>query len=80
MVLFEKLLYPGIIQCIENDVMVKCMHIIGPRSFYWPSPRDDVSWYSDNEIVAIIFEPTLANRRHYCINTAIWESLQALYK
>ncbi|KAI3367244.1 hypothetical protein L3Q82_008297 [Scortum barcoo] len=49
--------YPGIIlQLEENNVKVKCMHGNGVNKFFWPSPRDDVNWYSDEQIMCLIPE------------------------
>ncbi|XP_060793778.1 uncharacterized protein LOC132896752 [Neoarius graeffei] len=56
--------YPGIIlQVEEGSVQVKCMHSNGVNMFYWPSPRDDVTWYEDGQIMCLIPEPLALNRR-----------------
>ncbi|KAG9266449.1 hypothetical protein AMEX_G19077 [Astyanax mexicanus] len=56
--------YPGIIlQVEEGSVQVKCMRAKGINLFYWPSLREDVNWYEDDQIMCFIPEPLALNRR-----------------
>lgn len=43
--------YPGVIMEVEEDVKVKCMHKNGTNKFRWPTLRDDISWYREDQIV-----------------------------
>ncbi|MEQ2234285.1 hypothetical protein ILYODFUR_030326 [Ilyodon furcidens] len=64
--------YSGIIlQLVEDNIQVKCMHRNGLK-FFWPSPRDDVSRYSD-QIMCLIPEPRAVNKRSVQIEQQFWE-------
>ncbi len=66
--------YPGIIlQVEENNVKVKCMHRNGVNKFFWPSPRDDINWYGDDQIMCLIPEPLALNKRSVQIDQRFWE-------
>lgn len=54
--------YPGIILQLEEN-NIKVMHRNGVNKFFWPSPRDDVNWYSDDQIMCLIPEPLALNKR-----------------
>uniref|UniRef100_A0A0E9P581 Uncharacterized protein n=1 Tax=Anguilla anguilla TaxID=7936 RepID=A0A0E9P581_ANGAN len=50
--------YPGIITEVQEKIVkVKCMHRNGINKFFWPSPREDITWYADRQIVCLIPEP-----------------------
>lgn len=69
--------YPGIIlQVEEGSVQVKCMHSNGVNMFYWPSPRDDVTWYEDRQVMCLIQEPLPLNRRAVQIEKRFWEFIK----
>ncbi|KAL7392517.1 hypothetical protein ABVT39_025857 [Epinephelus coioides] len=55
--------YPGIILEVEDVLRVKCMHKNGTNKFYWSSPRDDIHWYPDDQIVCLMREPQPLNKR-----------------
>ncbi|ROI70160.1 hypothetical protein DPX16_0511 [Anabarilius grahami] len=66
--------YPGIIlQVEENHVKVKCMHRNGVNKFFWPSPRDDVNCYGDDQIICLIQEPLALNKRSVQLDRPFWE-------
>lgn len=66
--------YPGIIlQVEENNVKVKCMHCSGVNEFFWPRPRDDVIWYSDDQIMCLIPEPQPLNKHSVQIDQQFWD-------
>lgn len=68
-VIYNPDLYPGIIVKVEeHDIKVKCMHMNGINKFFWPSPREDISWYGDEQIVCFIPEPTTVNKRYIQID------------
>ncbi|KAK2892368.1 hypothetical protein Q8A67_012356 [Cirrhinus molitorella] len=70
--------YPGIIlQVEENNVKVKCMHRNGVNKFFWPTPRDDVNWYSDDQIMCLIPEPQALNKRSVQIDKRFWEFIMS---
>ncbi|KAL7842108.1 hypothetical protein SRHO_G00237970 [Serrasalmus rhombeus] len=69
--------YPGIILEVEaHNIKVKCMHRNGVNKFFWPSPREDVSWYGDDQIVCFIPEPVALNKRSVQIDKKIWHYLE----
>lgn len=73
--------YPGIIQEVENhNIKIKCMHRNGINKFFWPSPRDDIHWYSDDQVICFIPVPLPVNKRSVQINHDIWEYLQEHYE
>ncbi|MED6243611.1 hypothetical protein ATANTOWER_023429 [Ataeniobius toweri] len=57
----------------EYNIKVKCMHWNGLNKFFWPSPRDDVSWYNDDQIMCLIPEPLAVNKRSVQIEQQFWE-------
>ncbi|KAI4794712.1 hypothetical protein KUCAC02_031890 [Chaenocephalus aceratus] len=66
--------YPGIIlEVEEHNVKVKCMHRNGINRFFWPSPREDVNWYGDDQIMCLIPEPLALNKRSVQIEQELWE-------
>ncbi|RXM28486.1 hypothetical protein EOD39_9725 [Acipenser ruthenus] len=69
--------YPGVIlEVEEHNVKVKCMHRNGVNKFYWPSPRDDINWYGDDQIVCLMPEPLPVNKRSVQIDHSIWKYLE----
>ncbi|MEQ2216425.1 hypothetical protein XENOCAPTIV_015974 [Xenoophorus captivus] len=66
--------YSGIILQLEEDnIKVKCMHRNGLNKLFWPSPRNDVSWYSDDQIMCLIPGPRAVNKRSVLIEQHFWE-------
>ncbi|XP_034097172.1 uncharacterized protein LOC117563112 [Gymnodraco acuticeps] len=56
--------YPGIIMDVEGDsIQVKCMHRNGVNKYFWPRPREDVSWYAEEQLICLIPEPKALNKR-----------------
>lgn len=54
-VAYEHKPYPGLILDVEHgDNQVKCMACIGENRFRWPSLKDDMCWYSEDEILCVI--------------------------
>ena len=70
--------YPGIILEVEEDVRVKCMHKNGINKFYWPGPREDISWYRDDQIVCLMKEPQPLNKRSVQLEKEVWKFLENL--
>ena len=72
---YDKQPYPGVIlEVEEHNVQVKCMHRNGVNKFYWPSPRNDINWYGDDQIVCLIPEPLPVNKRS--VDHSIWKYLE----
>lgn len=69
--------YPGVILDVEeHNVKVKCMHRNGVNKLYWPSPRDDINCYGDDQIVCLMPEPLPVNKRSVQIDHSIWKYLE----
>lgn len=68
--------YPGIILEVEEDIKVKCMYQNGTNKFYWPSPREDVSWYTDEQIVCLMKVPQPLNKRSVQLEKKLWDFLK----
>ena len=69
--------YPGVIlEVEEHNVQVKCMYRNGVNKLYWPSPRDDINWYRDDQIVCLMPEPLPVNKRSVQIDHSIWKYLE----
>lgn len=69
--------YPGIIiEVEEHSIKVKCMHKNGVNKFFWPSPREDVNWYGDEQIVCLMPAPLPVNKRSVQICHNIWKYLE----
>ena len=79
---YDKKLYPGIVIDDDTDeVQVKCMHQIGDNRFFWPT-RDDICYYNNDDVLAIIPEPVSVTSRHKCIYQEMWNNFvqeQATY-
>lgn len=63
--------YPGII--LEHNVKVKWMHRNGINKFFWPSLREDVNWYEDDQIMCLIPEPLPVSKQSVEIDQGFWE-------
>ena len=61
---------------LEDDIEVKWMAKGGKNMFLWPL-RDDVSIYSQSDILLIIDELKLVNKRHYKLPDDIWCRLES---
>ncbi|KAL7402357.1 hypothetical protein ABVT39_013834 [Epinephelus coioides] len=68
--------YPGIIVEVEDDVRVKWMHKNGTNKFYWPSPRDDIHWYPDDQTVCLMRERQPLNKRSVQLEKTVWTFLE----
>ncbi|XP_039862393.1 uncharacterized protein LOC120718111 [Simochromis diagramma] len=68
--------YPGIILEVEEDVKVKCMHKNGTNKFHWPSPREDITWYRDDQVVCLMKEPTPLNKKSVQLERKVWDFLE----
>ncbi|XP_061899472.1 uncharacterized protein LOC133647790 [Entelurus aequoreus] len=72
--------YPGIIMDVEeHSIRVKCMHRNGVNKFCWPSPRDDVSWYADDQLLCLIPEPQALNKRSVQLEKSTWKYMEDHY-
>lgn len=67
--------YPGSILEVEDDIKVKCMHKNGTNKFYWPSPRDDITWYRDDQVVCLMKEPQPLNKGSVQLEKIVWDFL-----
>ncbi|KAL7381267.1 hypothetical protein ABVT39_003066, partial [Epinephelus coioides] len=71
--------YPGIIMDVEeHSIKVKCMRI-GVNKFKWPSPRKDVSWYADDQLLCLIPEPQALNKHSIQLEKSTWKYLEDHY-
>lgn len=71
--------YPGIIlEVEEQSVLVKCMGRNGINKFYWPSPREDINWYADQQIICFIQEPQPVNKRSLQVDRESWLYVQEI--
>lgn len=71
--------YPGIILEVEEEsVLVKCMCRNGINKFYWPSPREDINWYADQQIICFIQEPQPVNKRSLQVDKESWLYVQEI--
>lgn len=60
--------------------MDKCMHRNGISTFFWPSPREDISWYADQQILCLITEPQGLNKRSVQIDKASWRYIEEQFR
>ncbi|KAJ4924841.1 hypothetical protein JOQ06_003791 [Pogonophryne albipinna] len=66
--------YPGIIMDVEEDsIQVKCMHRNGVNKYFWPRPREDVSWYAEEQLLCLIPEPKALNKRSVQLEKLTWK-------
>ncbi|MEQ2192924.1 hypothetical protein XENOCAPTIV_019921, partial [Xenoophorus captivus] len=50
--------YPGIITKVEDgNIEVNWLHKKGINKYYWPTPRKDISWYDDSQVLCLTEEP-----------------------
>ena len=69
--------YPGKVVDIDTqqgEVQVSCMHKVGHNRFFWPA-RTDLCWYTLDDILAVISEPTKVTGRHFQIETEVFNSV-----
>ena len=69
--------YPGKVVDIDTqqgEVQVSCMHKVGHNRFFWPA-RADLCWYTLDDILAVISEPTKVTGRHFQIETEVFNSV-----
>ena len=79
-VVYDNRPYPGTILSIEeDDIEVKCMHKVGKNRFFWPSPREDITWYKDDQVLCLIPEPKQFNRRSFMVDSTIWNIIEEQY-
>ena len=76
LVKYEEKPYPGIVVDVdESEVYVECMHRVGRSlkdcSFYWPKAVKDICWYEMENVLAVIPEPELKNRKYF-VNPELW--------
>lgn len=78
---YEDEAYPGIIIKVEeHTIMVKCMHRNGINKFFWPSPREDITWYADQQILCLITEPQALNKCSVQIGKASWRYIEEQFR
>lgn len=69
--------YPGVLDCDEDEVYVKCMHRVGrdikSSSFYWPKAVKDECWYCFEDVLAVIPPPHAVGRKFY-VDATLWEN------
>lgn len=74
---YDNDVYPGIIMAVEeHSIKVKCMHHNGVNKFFWPAPREDVSWYADDQVLCLIPEPQALNKRSHQLEKSTWKYLE----
>lgn len=74
---YDDEVYPGIIMDVEeHSIHVKCMHRNGVNKYFWPSPREDVSWYADEQLLCLIPEPQALNKRSVQLDKSTWKYLE----
>ena len=74
-VMYDGQPYPGLVVDVDlEDIQVKCMCRIGPNRFFWPA-RDDVCWYSKDDIIRIIPPPVKVTGRHHQVRPDIWDEI-----
>ena len=72
---YEERIYPGIVTNIEETyIEVKCMSSAGTNRYYWPA-RDDVCWYSPENVLFCIPEPQRVGSRHRQIDPELWDEM-----
>ena len=77
---YDNDVYPGIIIDVEeHTIQVKCMHSNGVNKFKWPSPRDDISWYAEDQLLCLILEPQALNKRSVQPEKQTWKYLEDHY-
>ncbi|KAL3045294.1 hypothetical protein OYC64_013538 [Pagothenia borchgrevinki] len=60
----------------EDSIQVKCMHRNGVNKYFWPRPREDVSWYADEQLLCLIPEPKALNKRSVQLEKLTWKYLE----
>ncbi|XP_029573673.1 uncharacterized protein LOC115164901 isoform X2 [Salmo trutta] len=69
--------YPGIIIDVgEHNIKVKCMHRNGINKFFWPSPKEDICWYSDGQIICQMPEPWAVNKHSVQMEKSTWKYVE----
>lgn len=76
LVKYEEKPYPGIVVDVdESEVYVQCMHSVCKSQeniwFYWPKTIKDICWYEMENVLAVIPEPELKNRKYF-VQTDLW--------
>ena len=59
----------------EEELQVKCMHRIGPNRFYWPALREDICWYSKDDLICEIPQPEKVTDKHFQVKPVIWKDI-----
>ena len=60
----------------EDEIEVKCMHTLG--KLFWPSIRDDISMYSECDVICIVDEPVQVNRQSWKLKDEVWAAIEAI--
>ena len=69
--------YPGIIMDVEeHHIKVKCMHRNGINKLFWPSPKEDICWYSDGQIICLMPEPQAVNKQYIQTEKSTWKYVE----
>ena len=55
------------------DVEVKCMNSVGVERFFWPHYRNDVCWYTVEDVPFVIPDSEKVGSRHVQILPHRWE-------
>ena len=69
--------YPGKVVDIDEqqgELEISCMHRVGQNRFFWPL-RTDICWYTRDDILAVIPEPTNVTHRHCEVSPPIWRDI-----
>jgi hypothetical protein len=68
--------FPGIIVDVDDsEVEVNVMHRIGDNRFFWPM-RDDVLWYSMDNVITLIPPVSAVTKRHHEISKPVWLAIK----
>lgn len=73
---YERQVYPGVVlDTDEAEVYIRCMHRVGRSAdsyaFYWPKAVKDECWYKMEDVLAVIPEPQLVNRKYH-VAESVW--------
>ena len=66
---YDKQPYPGVVtDADESEVYIRCMHRVGKApnkagTYYWPRAVKDECWYQIDDVLVVISEPKLENRK-----------------
>ena len=67
--------------CIFQLLFIQVMHTAGGKAgrnrFYWPRPIDDILWYKNDHVIAVLDEePRPVTGRHMEVHPLIWQQVE----